>query len=100
MLRGSTSRGVLRWSAAFLCMMLGMSRARGEAPAGAVGLVLFGDDLPGEELRAALARDLGRAVTLLPSSAPRDIPRVTVTWRRERSELAVTYDDPARGTLA
>jgi hypothetical protein len=60
---------------------------------------LFGDELPREELRAALARDLGRGVTLLPNPVA-TMPFVTVTWRREPSELAVTYDEPGRGTLA
>jgi hypothetical protein len=84
---------------ALLCWGLVIPSARADAPSGPVGLVLFGDDLPREELRAALARDLGRAVTLLATPAEH-VPCVTVTWRREQAELAVTYDEPGRGTLA
>src|SRR5689334_25126341 len=83
----------------FLCLLLGISRAFGDSLPGEVGLVLFGDELPREELRAALAKDLGRAVTLLPNAVP-TVPCVTVTWKRAQSELAVTYDEPGRGTLA
>src|SRR5690349_16619451 len=83
----------------FLCLLLGISRAFADSQPGEVGLVLFGDELPREELRAALARDLGRAVTLLPNAVP-TVPCVTVTWKRAQSELAVTYDEPGRGTLA
>jgi hypothetical protein len=76
-----------------------ISAGAADAPWARIGLVIFGEELPREELRAALARDLGRTVTLL---ASRDdaLPCVTVTWRRESSELAVTYDEPGRGTLA
>ena len=89
----------LGFLAAWLCLLLGLPRAFADAVSGDIGLVFFGDDLPREELRAALARDLGRGVTLLPRSVA-TLPCVTVTWRRAQSELAVAFDEPGRGTVA
>jgi hypothetical protein len=66
MFRPASIRLLCSWVAAF-ALLLGGPRALADASSGAVGLILFGDELPREELRAALARDLGRGVTLLPN---------------------------------
>jgi hypothetical protein len=65
-----------------------------------LGLVIFGDDLPREDVRTGLERELGRSVALLPSSAAHGTAYLTVTWRKERSELAVSYDERGRGTVS
>ena len=56
-------------------------------------LFLHGDELPRERLRARLETELGRPVVLEPELSGRTVSdAVTVTYRRERSELAVTWD--------
>src|SRR5580765_7862109 len=86
---------------AFLCFS---PRANGQTPSGApaeaLGLVVFGDPLPQEELRAGLERELGRPVVLRDPAGRAAGPFVTVTWKKERSELAVSYDEPGRGTVS
>ena len=74
----------------------------GAQPEGPVplGLVVFGDDLPREAVRSGLARELGRPVVLAEAGARSAGPFVTVTWKKERSELAVAYDEPGRGTVS
>lgn len=79
-------------------VLLAPRSARGEVPA-AVVLVVHGDELPREKLRAAVARELHRDVVLgdTPSSSS---GVVTVTYRRAAGELAVTWDGPKRGTVS
>jgi hypothetical protein len=89
----------LRWIGTFVLLVMLQSVARADPPGASLGLVVFGDELPREQLRSALQRELGRDVTLLVDRPSTSLPYVTVTWRRERSELAVTYDEPGRGTL-
>lgn len=68
---------------------------------GRIGLVVFGEELPAESIRAGLARELGEPVDRIeapkPGAAPSH-PYVTVTLRN--GELAVTYDEPGRGTVS
>ncbi len=64
-----------------------------------VGLVVFGDGLPRDQLRERLARELARPVVLLSDRSP-DLVVVTVRWRPHEGELAVSYDEPGRGTVS
>ena len=62
-----------------------------------VVLALRGSELPTERLRAALAKELGRAVMLeaepgTATSGDSVSGVVTVTYRREARELAITWD--------
>ena len=81
-------------------VLLIVRSARGDAQDGSpLGLVVFGGELSSDDLRARLERELGRPVVLEQGSHGAG-PFVTVTWRKERSELAVTYDEPGRGTVS
>src|SRR5215831_1507504 len=81
-------------------VLLNVRSAWGDAQDGSpLGLVVFGGELPPDDLRARLERELGRPV-VLEQASPAAGPFVTVTWRKERSELAVSYDEPGRGTVS
>lgn len=55
-------------------------------------LVVRGDSLDSNRLREALTRDLGRAVMLVAQASDAEGDRVTVTYRRDSGELAVSFD--------
>ena len=65
-----------------------------------LGLMVFGEELPSEDLRSRLERDLKRPVVLLKDPSTASASFVTVSWRRERKELAVSYTDRTRGTVS
>lgn len=72
------------------------ARADGPAP---ILLVVHGDELPREKLRAAMARELHREVAFA-DAPPANGGIVTVTYRRSAGELAVTWDGPKHGTVS
>jgi len=68
-----------------------------------LALVLKSDSLllSADDLAEELSRELG--VVVLPQAvlgARRSTGVITVSWRRSRAELAVSYDDPGRGVVS
>lgn len=88
---------VLRAALAFALLLSGSRAFAQPAEPPPVRLVVFGD-LPREQLRERLARELGRPVELAAARTNDAVPQITVTWRRD--ELAVAYDEPGRGTVS
>ena len=88
----------LRFFVAVTQLLLSRS-AQAEAPA-PVLLVVHGDELSLEKLRAAVARELHREVASANASPPANGGIVTVTYRRSAGELAVTWDGPKLGTVS
>lgn len=72
------------------------------ADAGAILLLVHGDDLPRERLRDALAAELHNPIALsgTPAAANANQGVITVTYRQAARELAVTWDGPKRGTVS
>jgi hypothetical protein len=63
-------------------------------------LLVHGDELPREQLRDRIAAELNRPVALAGATTSADGGVVTVTYRRAKRELAVTWDGPKRGTVS
>ncbi|APR76598.1 Hypothetical protein A7982_01945 [Minicystis rosea] len=103
----STSRAFALGTAAALTFFTSVAAAQGTAAAPQPEAIVVvvrsdADALSADEVRAAIARELGVA-TISPEEAakrPGGVRgAVTVTWRPSRGELAVTYEDAAHGVL-
>jgi hypothetical protein len=101
--RTSPSRW-LRVAALSAGLGLGLPAAPAAAAEGPYALVLKSDspELTFWQVRASLERSLGAQVVAGPSAPAGGEVRgtVTITWRPTRRELAVTYQDPRRGTVS
>ncbi len=90
-------RPVLTATLLLLFFLFAPRMSRAEEPA--IHLVVRGDDLPPEQLRDAIAKELGRSVVLADEPV-QGANTVTVTYREAESELAVTWDGARRGTVS